>query len=98
MGGGLVSLLVRRNGDGELRIALQKRGPAQCLWQAATSTQKTKRETRPAIGRSAGAHPRRSFGFSLITLLPRHLHGQKRVVAFKPTTRSRRGGLVWTPV
>ena len=40
-------------------------------------------------------HPRRSFSFSLITLLPRHLHGPKRVVAFRPTTRSRpRLGLV----
>ena len=37
---------------------------------------------------SSSAHPRRWGGFSLITLVPRRLHEEKRVVAFRPTTRS----------
>ena len=32
-------------------------------------------------------HPRRSFGFSLTTLVPRRLYGEKRAGAFRPTTR-----------
>ena len=39
--------------------------------------------------------PRRSFGFSVITFVPRYLHGPNGVVVFRPTTRSRpRLGLV----
>ena len=34
-------------------IALLKKTPTPCLWQAPASTQKTKRKTRPAIRRSA---------------------------------------------
>ena len=42
-----------------------------------------------------GGAQRRSFGLSLITLVPRRLHGEKRAGAFRPTTRSRlRLGLV----
>ena len=40
-------------------------------------------------------HPRARGGFSIITFVPRYLHGQNGVVTFRPTTRSRpRLGLV----
>ena len=49
----------------------------------------------PPHGLKLKGNPRRCFGFSLITFVPRSLHGEKRAGAFRPTTRSRpRLGLV----
>ena len=40
-------------------------------------------------------HPRWRFVFSVITFVPRYLHGGNGVVVFRPTTRSSPPGWVW---
>ena len=61
--------------------------------------QKTASEGRTALREHATTNPSRPpwrrGGFPVITFVPRYLHAQKRVGAFRPTTRSRpRLGLV----
>ena len=61
------------------------------------SSRRQPRHTPPTTRRPASApeHPRRRLFFSVITSVPRYLHGRKRAGAFRPTTRSRpRLGLV----
>ena len=64
-----------------------RRGNAVALWcvDLRVSTSRSLRG-RP--------HPRRRCGFSVITFVPRYLHGGSGVVTFRPTTR-RCPGWVW---
>ena len=65
--------------------AVRRLGDSAPRWPAGSPAQ----WQRPQI------HPRRRCGFSVITFVPRYLHGGNGVVTFRPTTRSRpRLGLV----
>ena len=90
----------RRGGCGPGQIRASERASERASGRAGGGRHRRKRPkqpTRHGIVRNnprlndclcfAYLHPRRSFGFLLITLVPRRLHGAKSACGFRPTTR-----------